>query len=52
MSSTELQEFHENFDSIKKIYEECLQQLTEGVEKETMDEEEVSSTSVNSFTWQ
>lgn len=42
MSSDELSEFNENFNLIKKIYEESIELLSIGIDLETSDEEAVS----------
>lgn len=43
MSTSDIEEFNANFDNFKKIYEECLELLSNGIEQETVDEESVSN---------
>ncbi|KAL7038254.1 hypothetical protein ACKWTF_009523 [Chironomus riparius] len=44
MSTSDIQEFNANFDNFKKIYEECLELLSNGIEQETVDEESALKT--------
>ena len=43
MSSLDIHEFNSSFENFKKIYEECLQLLENGIKQETVDEESVSN---------